>query len=80
MKKPIQSGDIVAVDFLDHMEDGDEPLQFTVYGKVVESTDVFLRIVSWEYTLDSKDKNPCNEKLWVIVRSAITRTRKLKPT
>jgi hypothetical protein len=26
MRKPIQKNDVVAVDFLDHVEDGDEPI------------------------------------------------------
>lgn len=80
MRKPIQKNDVVAVDFLDHVEDGDVPLEFTVYGKVLETNDNFLRIASWCYTEDTKDKNTENEKTWVIVRSAITGITKLKTT
>ena len=67
----VKAGDVVECDFLDHVEDGEEALSFTVWGRIESVTRQRLIIVSWAYQ-DGVKRGDHNEKRWVIVRSAIT--------
>lgn len=68
-----KAGQIVECTFLDHCEDHNEPIEFTVYGKIERVGKKHLVILSWAYTNKaSDDKDDSNQKRWVIVRSAIT--------
>ena len=72
--KRAKKGDIVQVNFLDHVEDGDEEMKFIVWGRVDLVTKRCLRIVSWAHE-DPCSAPPCEpgtEKTFTIVRSAIT--------
>lgn len=73
--KKVKKGNVVQVNFLDHVEDGEEELRFIVWGRVDMVTKRCLRIVSWAH------EDPCSapldcekgtEKTFTIVRSAIT--------
>jgi hypothetical protein len=77
-KTELTPGDIVEVEFLDHVEDGDAPLTFKVWGKLVLANPEYLVLSSWAYSFDDPHKNPDNEKQWVIVQGAIIKTTKLK--
>ena len=75
MKKPTK-GDVVACTFLDHVEDGDYPIQCTVYGELVKDDNLFITVRSWSVQDPDADQE-CNRKDWCIVRSAIIQTKKL---
>ncbi len=66
-----KAGQIVECSFLDHCEDHNEPMEFTVWGRIEKVGKKHLVIVSWSYS-DNKTRDDYNEKKWVIVRSAIT--------
>ena len=72
-------GDVIAVEFLDHVEDSDEPYTFRVFGRVCSKNKTALGVCSWEHA-DSKGKlrDDGNEKVWSIVKKAITNLEKLK--
>lgn len=63
--------------FLDHCEDGEDPMEFTVWGRIERVGRKHLVIVSWSYS-DNESRGDHNEKKWVIVRSAITAIHQLK--
>jgi hypothetical protein len=70
-RKRFRKGIIVEVEFLDHVEDSDSPLTFTVFGRIVDVQRKFLVIESWTYS-DPKTPKDSNNKTWVILRSTIT--------
>ena len=63
-------GDEVRVDFRDHVENGDEPALFSVWGRVVRTHDDYLVLDSWAYR-DPKHERDDNVQTYTIVRSAI---------
>lgn len=70
---------MVEVEFLDHVEDGGEPLQFKVWGAVAVNTRKHYEILSWAYADPHSDNSASNEKRWTIVKAAVTRVTKLTP-
>ena len=72
-------GDIVEVEFLDHVEDGAEPISFKVWGMLVVKGKKHFEILSWAYSDQKEVENPDNEKRWTIVRSAVTKVVILSP-
>jgi len=68
---------IVEVEFLDHVEDGNEPIAFTAYGRLVDVQRKFIIVESWAY-FDTKIIRDSNVKFWVILRSAITQWYQLE--
>jgi hypothetical protein len=73
----IKVGDIVEVEFLDHVEDGDEPFLFIVWGKVAVNKRKHYEILCWAHAEKSVEAWPHNEKRFTIVKGAITRISKL---
>lgn len=71
-------GDIVAVRFLDHVQDGDEPIEFIVFGRVHAVKRTHLVIASWVYA-DPTIPTDANELVWTIVKSAVTQIQHLTP-
>lgn len=72
----IRKGQIVAVDFLDHVEGADHPLAFTVYGRVGCVTPQSITVDSWCYA-DKTQASDQNVGRFTIVRSAIRGIRRL---
>ncbi len=74
-----RKGLIVEVEFLDHVEDGSEPISFTVYGRVRQVHRKYVVIEGWAYT---DHKIPCdsNVKFWTLLRSTIVNWWKLEKT
>ena len=62
---------IYAVTFLDHVEDGIEPIEFVVYGKLIETNKKYIVIGGWVYKKRKGDPDS-NEKVWTILKSTIT--------
>ena len=73
-----KKGDIVAVTFSDHVEDGSEPIEFVVYGRVAAKTRLSLVVDCWEY-LDAKTPYDSNEKRYTILRRVVSRVVVLEP-
>lgn len=72
-------GDLAEITFLDHCEDpeDDDALAFTIWGRVTEVAKTHYEITCWAYA-DGKRRADNNEKRFQILKSAITRTKKLK--
>ena len=75
-RKIFRKNQIVAVEFLDHVEDGEEPLHFVIYGRIAKVDKKSIVIVSWCY-LDPNLPLDSNNKYHTILKSAITNWNKL---
>lgn len=75
MDDELSYGDIVEIRFLDHSEDGEDVLEFIVWGRIRSVTPNAYIIRSWDYTslLDEALHGGVghNCKTFAIVRSAI---------
>ena len=71
-----KNGAIYRICFLDHVEDGTEALNFTVYGVCVRDDKESVVIGCWVYTEDH-DKIDINTKIYTIVKSTITDSKEL---
>jgi len=78
MAKRFRRGQIVAVTFLDHVEDGSDPEEFTIYGRLAEVSRRHICVDCWAY-VDSTKAHDDNVKRFTIVRSAIVTWDKLVP-
>lgn len=67
------------VEFLDHVEDGGEPLRFEVWGRLVVNGRKHYEILSWANADNGVEALAANEKRWTIVKSAVLRIIKLEP-
>lgn len=74
----IRKGNIVAIEFLDHVNGGNYPWHFVVYGRVNGVTRTSISVDSWDYVKDA----PLDENITrhTIVRAAITKITKLCPS
>lgn len=77
--RTVKAGDIVECEFLDHVEDGGEPMRFLVWGLLAVNGRKHYEILSWAHADNSVEHLPCNEKRWTIVKSAVLRIVKLRP-
>lgn len=73
----LKKGDLVEIEFLDHVEDGAEPLRFRVYGRVAVNGRRHFEVLSWAYADRDEGGGDPNEKRFTIVKSAINHVRKL---
>lgn len=73
-------GSTVAIEFLDHVEDGDEPIPFVVFGRLEKVTRHAFTLASWDYLTPPKrpDMDDENVKRWTIVRHSTTRIKQLR--
>jgi hypothetical protein len=77
----IKKGDLVEVRFLDHVEDGEDPIEFLVWGRVRRTSRVAYAVESWAYAdplEDEADHGIENRKVFTIVKSAIKAIRPLR--
>ena len=74
----LRTGQIVAVEFVDHVEDGSQAMAFVVYGRVARVTRAAICIDSWCYA-NRKTKHDQNCKRYTLVRAAIKRVQQLRP-
>jgi len=61
----------VRVVFLDHVEDGDEPIKFEVFGRVIKKDRTSINVGSWLYIQGDNIIDDPNIKSWCIVNSTI---------
>ena len=73
-------GQIVAVEFLDHCQDGDgKPLCFVVFGRLVAVDRQSLTVACWTYSdLHRERMGDANVTSFTIVRSAIQNVTRLQ--
>jgi hypothetical protein len=72
-------GDVVEVEFLDHVEDGEEPYRFFVWGVLAVNGRKHYEILSWAHADPTVEQHSHNVKRWTIVKGAVIRIVKLKP-
>ncbi len=75
--KRCRVGQLIAVTFMDHSEDHDEPILFTVYGRVSKNARGHICIDCWEYANQDEPYDD-NEKRFTIVKRAIQHLEVLK--
>lgn len=73
----VRKGDEIAIDFLDHVEASHEPMEFTVYGRVISQDKNSIVVASWVYLDPGKKIRPddYNVTQFTIVRSTIQAIR-----
>lgn len=69
-------GKIYRITFLDHVEGGDAPQKFELFGRVAKLRKKSVTIVSWAYP-GSTELCDDNTNHFCILRSAITRVDEL---
>ena len=67
----VKVGDLVAVKFKDHCEQGDEPIEFNLYGRLTKKGTKYITVHCWIYG-DDRPRWDENEKYYTIVRAAVT--------
>lgn len=81
MPNGLGPGDIVEIRFLDHVEDGDDAVEFIVWGRVDKLTRAAVKISAWAFA--DRDAHPDfpdegNTKTFTIIKSTIQAIRVLK--
>jgi hypothetical protein len=76
----VRKANEVAIDFLDHGESSQGPLEFTVYGRVISQDKNNIVVASWVYSDPSKrfKHDDYNVTQFTIVRGAIRAIRFLR--
>lgn len=75
--KRIVRGSTVEIQFLDHVQGGDGPYEFAVFGRVAAVDGKSVTVEAWSYA-DTNEKDKTNVGRYTIVRSAITRWWRLR--
>jgi len=74
-----KKGDLVEIRFHDHCEDGDDAMEFLVWGRVRRVTRSSYIVESWAYANpkddDGDDEDSENRKIFVIVKKAVLALR-----
>lgn len=79
MPAGLKEGDEVRIRFLDHVEDGQEAIDFTVWGRISLLTKRTIAVECWAYTdLEEQDKH--NVKMFTIVKKAILALHVMVPS
>ena len=73
----LRVGQLVAVEFMDHVEDGSEPMACTVYGRVAKVHKDFVTVDCWCYT-NIETEYDSNVKRYTILRSTVVTMKELK--
>lgn len=66
--------EVVKIKFLDHCEDGEDAMEFVVYGVLLNETERAFKIGTWQYVDPherDKDDRHDNENHFIIVKAAI---------
>jgi len=70
-------GQLVRIEFLDHCEDGTQPIVITVTGEVMRLTPR-SHVVIRCWALDKNMYDPINDKVFTILLSTVTHIDRLK--
>jgi hypothetical protein len=71
-----RKGQIVCITFLDHVEDGDEAMECTVYGRLHKTTRIEYLVDSW--TCKDPEVHEENKKRFVILKKVVLSIKILK--
>lgn len=74
----IRRGQVVAIDFDDHICNDTRPAEFVCYGEVAKVTRTHLVIDCWAYR-NSRKPHDDNEARFTILRSTIRKVTRLVP-
>ena len=76
----LRRGQIVEVTFLDHVEGGGVPLEFTVFGRLLTIDRTSLTIGSWIYADRRQKQDPRDRNIasFTILRSTVKSLHQLK--
>lgn len=80
-RKPV-TGDVIQVRFHDHCEDGDEAIEFLVWGRLNKITRWSYHLHAWAFAdaiEEAKNENHENEKTFTIVKKAVLEIKILEP-
>lgn len=75
--KRLRRGMLVEIQFLDHVEGGDQPCEFVVDGRVTAVDRRSVTIEAWRYA-DPRERDKSNVTRFTILRSAIVGWWKLE--
>lgn len=82
MRMPVglKEGSLVEIVFLDHVEDGPDPIEFEVIGRVSNITKRAVTVRCWNYKfpVDEATHGDHNVKSFTIVKKAMTEVNLLK--
>jgi len=73
----MKKGEIWAVKFLDHVEDGKKPMTFEVFGRVLRVGKRSVTLASWDYEA-GKGRDSSNIKTFCIVKSTVIEAQRLR--
>ena len=73
----MRKGAIVALTFLDHVQEDDKPMKFTVWGRVVECTKDHIIVRHWDYCHPGSPRDE-NVNQSVILQSTVIRLVRLR--
>lgn len=74
----LRRGQVVKIEFLDHVQAGDNPHRYVVYGELTKISPTALVITTWAYADKSLKPDDDNEQRYTIVRAAIVKVTQLK--
>ena len=74
----IRKGDLVQVDFDDHVEDDDKPCRCIVWGRVHKVDRKYYVVDSWALVDCSEAEEQHNNKRFVILKPVIHSIKKLR--
>ena len=77
-KRP-RKGDIVALYFIDHVEDSSDLFEFVVYGRLAEVGRSKYVVDCWAFKDPGQEYDGNNVKRFAIVRRAVKRVEILEP-
>lgn len=79
MPRKLSRGDVVKIEFRDHVHGGSRPMSFVVYGRVGSISDSYVVVDCWHYKRRRRAGvySVENETRFTIVRSAITKIARL---
>lgn len=77
MPTQLRRGQLVAVEFCDHVDNASYPLAFVVFGRLAGITARAISVDSWCYA-DKRQKYDGNVNRHTIVRAAITKVSILR--
>ena len=74
----MKKGEIWAVKFLDHVEDGKKPMTFEVFGRVLRVGKRSVTLASWDYAGGKGKRDRDNMKTFCLVLSCIIDAQRLR--
>jgi len=80
MPAGLKEGCLVQIVFLDHVEDGPDPIEFEVIGRVSGITKRAVTVRCWNYSrpVDEASHGDHNVKSFTIVKKAMTEVNLLR--